>query len=255
MGTAHEHQIYLVRFSGAGQEFALSRLEVVRYSAGAGVADVAVQTLFPVTHTGQPVYTREGSCENTSGASWIWGSWTEASANVLTKTNNAPYTPDGEYRPATKKYVDDAVSQAGGGDMSKSVYDTNGSGVVDDAEMLGGQPPSYYATTYAVNGKAPANHANMNTIYGVGTTMSYGHVKITDDFAQDERKHGIALSGYAGYVLDSRLTAVETGTLPVSKGGTGATTASGALANLGIKIQTTIPTSLSNDEIVFVVEG
>lgn len=144
---------------------------------------------------------------------------------------------------------------AGGGDMSKSVYDTNGSGVVDDAEMLGGQPPSYYATTYAVNGKAPANHANMNTIYGVGTTMSYGHVKITDDFAQDERKHGIALSGYAGYVLDSRLTAVETGTLPVAKGGTGATTASGALANLGIKIQTTIPTSLSNGEIVFVVEG
>lgn len=172
---------------------------------------------------------------------------------VLTKTNAEPYTPSGDYQPATKAYVDDAV--AGGGDMSKSVYDTNGSGVVDDAEMLGGQPPSYYATAYAVNGKAPANHANMNTIYGVGTTMSYGHVKITDDFAQDERKHGIALSGYAGYVLDSRLTAVETGTLPVSKGGTGATTASGALANLGIKIQTTIPTSLSNGEIVFVVEG
>ncbi len=172
---------------------------------------------------------------------------------VLTKTNAEPYTPSGDYQPATKVYVDDAV--AGGGDMSKSVYDTNGSGVVDDAEMLGGQPPSYYATTYTVNGKAPANHANMNTIYGVGTTMSYGHVKITDDFAQDERKHGIALSGYAGYVLDSRLTAVETGTLPVSKGGTGATTASGALANLGIKIQTTIPTSLSNGEIVFVVEG
>lgn len=172
---------------------------------------------------------------------------------VLTKTNAEPYTPSGDYQPATKVYVDDAV--AGGGDMSKSVYDTNGSGVVDDAEMLGGQPPSYYATAYAVNGKAPANHANMNTIYGVGTTMSYGHVKITDDFAQDERKHGIALSGYAGYVLDSRLTAVETGTLPVSKGGTGATTASGALANLGIKIQTTIPTSLSNGEIVFVVEG
>ena len=129
---------------------------------------------------------------------------------VLTKTNTAPYVPAGEYHPATKKYVDDAVSQAGGGDMSKSVYDTNGSGVVDDAEMLGGQPPSYYATTYTVNGKAPANHANMNTIYGVGTTMSYGHVKITDEFTQDERKHGIALSGYAGYVLDSRLTAVET---------------------------------------------
>lgn len=45
------------------------------------------------------------------------------------------------------------------------------------------------------------------------------------------------------------------GTIPVSKGGTGSTTAAGALSNLGIKIQTTIPSSLNNGEIVFVVEG
>lgn len=44
------------------------------------------------------------------------------------------------------------------------------------------------------------------------------------------------------------------GTLPVSKGGTGSATAAGALANLGIKIQTTVPSSLNNGEIVFVVE-
>ena len=69
-------------------------------------------------------------------------------ANVLTKTNTAAYTPAGDYHPATKKYVDNAVSQAGGGDMRKSVYDTSGTGVVDNAEKLGGQLPSYYATTY-----------------------------------------------------------------------------------------------------------
>ncbi|QIB68272.1 hypothetical protein Ami103574_02615 [Aminipila butyrica] len=32
----------------------------------------------------------------------------------------------------------------GNGDMLKSVYDTNGNGVVDDAERLGGELPSYY---------------------------------------------------------------------------------------------------------------
>lgn len=36
------------------------------------------------------------------------------------------------------------------GDMSKSVYDTNLSGVVDNAEKLGGNLPSYYATATAV---------------------------------------------------------------------------------------------------------
>lgn len=114
-GTAHEHQIYLVRFSGAGQEFALSRLAVVRYSAGGGVADVAVQTLSPVTHSDQPVYTREGSCENMNGASWNWGSWTEASANVLTKTNTAAYSPSQDYHPATKKYADDIFAKVADG--------------------------------------------------------------------------------------------------------------------------------------------
>ena len=34
--------------------------------------------------------------------------------------------------------------------MGKSVYDTNGSGVVDNAEKLGGQLPSYYGTAAAV---------------------------------------------------------------------------------------------------------
>ena len=33
-----------------------------------------------------------------------------ASGDVLTRSNNAPYTPTGDYHPATKKYVDDAVA-------------------------------------------------------------------------------------------------------------------------------------------------
>ena len=64
---------------------------------------------------------------------------------VLTKTNTTAFTPTANYHPATKKYVDDSISTSGGGDMLKSVYDTDNTGVVDNAEKLGGQLPSYYA--------------------------------------------------------------------------------------------------------------
>ncbi len=46
---------------------------------------------------------------------------------------------------ATKNYVDNSVAEAGGGDMLRSVYDTDHSGIVDNAEHLGGQLPEYYA--------------------------------------------------------------------------------------------------------------
>ena len=64
---------------------------------------------------------------------------------VLTKTNTTAFTPTANYHPATKKYVDDSISTSGGGDMLKTVYDTDDTGVVDNAEKLGGQLPSYYA--------------------------------------------------------------------------------------------------------------
>ncbi len=37
------------------------------------------------------------------------------------------------------------VSSLGGGDMTKAEYDSNGDGIVDDSDKLGGQLPSYYA--------------------------------------------------------------------------------------------------------------
>lgn len=46
---------------------------------------------------------------------------------------------------ATKQYVDDSVADAGGGDMLRNIYDTDQSGIVDDAERLGGHSPNYYA--------------------------------------------------------------------------------------------------------------
>lgn len=43
--------------------------------------------------------------------------------NVLAKDNTTAFTPTTDYHPATKKYVDDSVSDAGGGDMLKTTYD------------------------------------------------------------------------------------------------------------------------------------
>lgn len=44
---------------------------------------------------------------------------------VLTKTNTTEFTPTWNYQPATKKYVDDSISQAWWWDMLASVYDPN----------------------------------------------------------------------------------------------------------------------------------
>ena len=44
--------------------------------------------------------------------------------------------PTANMHPATKKYVDDKMIAAGNGDMTKAVYDANGDGVVDKAEIV-----------------------------------------------------------------------------------------------------------------------
>lgn len=47
-------------------------------------------------------------------------------SQVLTKTNKTSYTPTNDYNPATKKYVDDAVASAGGGEPEMYVLEFSG---------------------------------------------------------------------------------------------------------------------------------
>lgn len=125
---------------------------------------------------------------------------TKANAcDVLTKTNSSEFTPTSNYHPATKKYVDDRVSFAGGGDMLKTVYDMNNDGVVDNASNLDGQPPSYYAKTSQLSTLAPLKHSSTSPTYGVGNENSYGHVKLTDSIYTEAS--GTALSASAGKLL------------------------------------------------------
>jgi len=67
-------------------------------------------------------------------------------SNVLELDNTDAFTPDADYEPATKKYVDD---NAGAGDMSKAVYDpTNVNGdAFDQDNMVDGATNKNYTAT------------------------------------------------------------------------------------------------------------
>ena len=72
---------------------------------------------------------------------------------------------------ATKKYVDDSVGNAGGGDMLKSVYDTNGNGIVDNAEKVGG---------HTVAKDVPEDAAFTDTTYEAATASAPGLMSAAD---------------------------------------------------------------------------
>lgn len=72
---------------------------------------------------------------------------------------------------ATKKYVDDSVANAGGGDMLKSVYDTNGNGIVDNAEKVGG---------HTVGKDVPEDAVFTDTIYENATASAPGLMSAAD---------------------------------------------------------------------------
>lgn len=96
----------------------------------------------------------------TSGNETIAGVKTFSSSPIVP----APTT---NMQAATKKYVDDSVSGAGGGDMLKSVYDTNNNGVVDNAALVNG---------LSVETAVPSGALFTDTTYSVFSTGNEGLV-------------------------------------------------------------------------------
>ena len=79
------------------------------------------------------------------------------------------------------------MGSLGYGDMMKNVYDTDNSGVVDNAEKLGGQLPSYYA-------------AKSTTLAGYG---------ISNAFTKDETNSAIATAvANAGHLKRTIVTSL-----------------------------------------------
>lgn len=69
-------------------------------------------------------------------------------------TSPTPAIGDNSSNVATTQFVTGKVAAAGGGDMIKSVYDTNSNGTVDNAEKLGGNLPSVFATSASVKSQS-----------------------------------------------------------------------------------------------------
>lgn len=75
-------------------------------------------------------------------------------------------TRDGENTNNAKYWAEQARDSSQGGDMTKAIYDANGDGIVDDAEKLGGQLPSYYAKAEDVSNLS-------ETVAGKATTENF----------------------------------------------------------------------------------
>lgn len=56
---------------------------------------------------------------------------------------------------------------------------------------------------------SPGAHSSNSTVYGVGTTGEYGHVKLVDHCNRDSCKDGEALSSHQGYVLNDKIDAIN----------------------------------------------
>ena len=101
---------------------------------------------------------------------WLMSSLYKVTNEIHTKLSNVDNTSDLDKpvstatltelnKKADKTYVDDKIKDFGTGDMQKTVYDTNNSGIVDVAEnsyKLGGHTADYYAESTALNLKANA---------------------------------------------------------------------------------------------------
>lgn len=75
--------------------------------------------------------------------------------------------PTADLMAATKKYVDDLAASAGNGDMLKSVYDTNGDGIVDNAAKVNG---------LTVQTAVPANAKFTDTVYTHPSSAGNKHI-------------------------------------------------------------------------------
>lgn len=76
--------------------------------------------------------------------------------------------------------ADGSGGAGGSGDMSKSVYDTDNDGVVDDSDKLGGQLPSYYArASHSHSEYAPLSHTHSEYAPTGHTHTEYAPVQHT----------------------------------------------------------------------------
>lgn len=103
------------------------------------------------------------------------------------------------------------------------------------AAQAGARPDTWLPTAAEV-GAAPTAHASEDASHGAGDASHYGHVKLSDSTSTTSgASAGIAATPTAVKAAYDLAAAKEPAisVLPITKGGTGATTAAAALSNLG----------------------
>ena len=83
----------------------------------------------------------------------------------------------------------------------------------------------------ALDGKAPTSHASSSTMYGVGTSTEYGHLKVADNLTTTTS--GTALSANQGKVLNDSITKIENNTTLIKNSNGGFAAGTGAVTNHG----------------------
>lgn len=179
----------------SGEELKIAEKDNDYKYARISANDVEVKTYY-ADETNDPVFVTHKLSEKVN------------SSNVLTKTNTAAFTPTGDYQPATKKYVDDIVIEAGGGDMLRTVYDKDKTGTVDDSKKLGGQLPSYYSKATDIGTLADLNTTNKTNIVSAVNEKWTGKV-YTIEVNNDWTTNTVTINGKEELGSYSKEIAVE----------------------------------------------
>lgn len=124
--------------------------------------------------------------------------------------------------------INDGADGSGVGDMLKSTYDQDGDGVVDDAEKLGGELPSHYATLDS-NSKVTATQATAAMMdISSSTTLTASHngkrIKATGSIT-------ITVPSTLSAGFECEIVNYGTGTITI---GRSSTTLNGASSNMSM---------------------
>lgn len=101
----------------------------------------------------------------------ILGTKVNRSGDTMTGPLTLSGAPTADLHAATKKYVDDSISNSGGGDMLKAIYDPNDDGIVSIAATVNG---------FTVGVDVPAGAVFTDTTYNNATASVAGLMSASD---------------------------------------------------------------------------
>jgi hypothetical protein len=157
-----------------------------------------VSTLEGYTNSARDSATAAKTSETNARNSEINALEAEATATTKAQEASASATNAKTSETNAEYWAKQAQGSSQGGDMLKSIYDTNEDGVVDNAEKLGGQLPEYYAKATELNSKA-------ETVTYTATIPSTGWTTTAPYYID------VAISGLLG-TDNPMITPVYTGT-------------------------------------------